>query len=320
MGNTWRYTAKSVSNIRDSGTLHCCVGNGRAVLWLVVLACTFPAPQLALAGTLGVGSVSARPGERIARLTPLADYLAAKLGATDVVRGHVVVADSVFEMAKLIEQGAVDVYFGDPLSAAAVEHLVPLGTQLACSPQTTQSVLFVRKNGGAAELELLRGKIVAFETPVSGFGYLLAKFALSTKGARLQRRDAASDPVDTGMVGYVFSGDDENTAVWVLRGKAPAGAMRSDRYEKLAANRSDALREIYRSESLPAEVAAVRSTLPASGATRLLSALQESDGDPAGRELMRTLTGSTACEPLPAEAVSILKSIEPFLVTELGLP
>jgi phosphonate transport system substrate-binding protein len=292
----------------------------RALLWLAALVSTLLPSRMALAGTLGVGSISGRPSERVARLTPLADYLAAKLEAADVARGRVMVADSVFEMAKLIAEGKVDLYFGDPLSALAVGRLVALGTQLACSPQTTQSVLFVRKTGGLAGLEDLRGKIVAFDTPVSAFGYLLAKSALSTKGARLQRRDAASDSVDAGMVGYVFSGDDENTAVWVLRGKVAAGAMRSDRYERLAADRSDSLKEIFRSESLPAEVAVVRSTLPAAGATKLLKVLQEIDGDPAGREVMQTLTGTAGCALLTAEAVGPLENIEPFLRSELGLP
>jgi phosphonate transport system substrate-binding protein len=214
----------------------------------------------------------------------------------------------------------VDLYFGDPLSALAVGRLVGLTPRLGCSQQKTYTVVFARKNGGIAELENLRGKVVGFDTPVSTFGYLLPKFVLSAKGAQFQQRDTASASVDAGTVGYVFSGDDENTVVWVLRGKVAAGAVRSDRYERLAADRSDLLREVYRSESLPAELVAVRSTLPATGTTKLLKALQQMDQDPPGRALMEKLTGSTGCEPLTAEAMGPLENIEPFLRSEFGLP
>jgi phosphonate transport system substrate-binding protein len=256
----------------------------------------------------------------VAHLAPLADYLARKVDVPEIDRGRVVVAESVSEMATLIDQGQVDLYFGDPLPLMAVSEVANVRPQLCCSPPETHSVFFARKNAGVAGLEDLGGKMVAFDSPLSTFGYLLPKLVLSSKGGRLLRRDAPSTSVDADTIGYVFSGDDENTVLWVLRGKVAAGAVRSDRYEKLVRSRSDAVDVVYRSIPLPAEVAAVRATLPSVVATKLQKLLQDIQRDSEGRELMQRVGGSPGCEPLTGEASINMENALPFLRNEFGLP
>jgi len=278
------------------------------------------APDWALAGVLGIGTIGVSPSEGIARLAPLADYLAAKLEMTGIDRGRVIVAESVFEMAELIRRGDVDLYFGSPLPAMAVKELAGIHLRLRCSGQDTHTVVFVLKDSGIADLEDLGGRMVAFESPVSTFGYLLPKLVLSAKGARLQRRDAASSYVAEGTVGYVFSEGDENTLTWVLRGKVAAGAARSDRYEELTRGRSEDVAVIYQSVPLAAEVVAVRSTLPSALTANLLDSLQNTLQDAEGRDVLQKLTGLASCEPLGEETLSPLENVQPFLRNEFGLP
>jgi phosphonate transport system substrate-binding protein len=253
-------------------------------------------------------------------LAPLADYLAKQLDVKEIDRGRVAVAENVFEMARMFEEGEVDLYVGDPLPAVAVTRLARISLALECSGRETQALVFAVKNGGVVGLEDLVGKVIAFDSPVSTFGYLLPKLVLASKGASLRRCDSASEAVVGERVGYVFSGDDENTIAWVLRGKVAAGAMRSDLFARRADGLSDRLGVVYRSVSLPAEVVALRATLPSTVASRLVTLITEMDGDEDGRKVLEGLTDGAACEPLTQKTLSALENVQPFLRAEFGLP
>ena len=61
-----------------------------------------------------------------------------------------------------------------------------------------------------------------------------------------------------GEIGYVFSNDDANTMLWVLRGVVAAGVVDSETFKEIAAKQPNAFKVIDRSESVPRHVLGFR--------------------------------------------------------------
>jgi phosphonate transport system substrate-binding protein len=185
-------------------------------------------PQVMWAGVLHIGSISSEPRDEMKRLLPLAHYLAQQLQSEGIDHGKVVVADSIPRMAALLQEGKVDLYLDSPYPVVAVSHLA--GSQLLLRRWKRgvgdyHTVIFARQESSVSQLEELKGKMIALERPFSTTGYFLPKMILVQKGLHVVPKSGATDPVGPDEVGYVFSGSDESTMVWVLRKKLQAGAM-----------------------------------------------------------------------------------------------
>jgi len=74
-----------------------------------------------------------------------------------------------------------------------------------------------------------------------------------------------------GKIGYVFTGDDENTMLWVPRKKVSAGALDDQAYLKEGRKALDKLQVVYRSFSIPRQIISHRASL----APRLVARIKE---------------------------------------------
>lgn len=74
-------------------------------------------------GVITIGSISNEPGSEIETFQPFADYRAGQLTDSGIGRGRVVVARDIDGMAKLIADGAVDLYFDSPFPMLAMKRL-----------------------------------------------------------------------------------------------------------------------------------------------------------------------------------------------------
>lgn len=305
----------AVSNVRGRKTRAT-----HGLFWPITsLMLVWLAAQPAAAGVLGVGTIGLHPSEEVSRLAPLADYLVRQLWSPDMSRSRVMLADNVFAIADWVERGEVDVYVGELLPALAVSEIANLSVQFQCGSADTRTVVIANKKAGIERVDHLAGKVVAFESPTSTFGYLWPKFLLLRKGARLRRCDAASAALPGNTVGYVFSGDDENTVEWVARGKSVAGAVASHRYDSLGGAWTSTLREIHRSDPLPKVVIGLRPTLPSATTQKLSEVLRGLDADPAGAEALRNAGVAGPCRPFVSDAVPALAGLREFLRAEFGL-
>jgi len=279
-------------------------------------------PQLVLASTLYVGSISTEPAAEIKKFLPLASYIGKELRSEEIDRGKVVVARSIPEMAAFLREGKVDLYIDSPFPALAVSRLSGskfLLRRWKKGIAEYHSVIFVRKESGVNQIENLRGKMIAFEEPFSSSGYFLPKLFLAQKGLKLAHKKDASEPTASGEVGYVFSNDDENTMVWVLRGKVAAGAMDNQNYEKEARGDLKDLKVIEKTFSLPRHIVSHRADLPAKLVARIKEILLRMDQSETGKKALHDFERTTKFDELSDASMEPLLKARKFIDAELGL-
>lgn len=286
----------------------------------LLVACVLLLPGRLAARPIAIGTIG-DAAEQIERLAPFASYLAEQLREEGITSGRVLVTDGVFEMAELIREARIDVYIDSPLTALAVAELSGSPLSLHCAGGEggdTRSVILVRREDGISDLRDLNGRTVAFEGPFSTFGYLLPKGVLAAKGADLRRVSSSGSSRD-GTIGYVFSGDDENTIVWLLRGKVSAGAMSAAAFDRHAKSSRERLQILHETPALPPLVVSVRGTLPdrlASGLSEIVRSMEQRED---GKRILQRLGGVAHCEPVTDRVLTTLGTARPFLHAELGI-
>lgn len=132
----------------------------------------------------------------------------------------------------------------------------------------------------------LRGKKLAFEQPFSSTGYILPRIIFERAGEALSLLDTVSSSAPAGTIGYVFSGDDENTMEWVLRSRVDAGAMSHQNVEKYAKAALPNLKVIWESPPIPRHLVSVRNDLAANLVASITVTLTEMDKDKDGRVIL----------------------------------
>jgi len=254
--------------------------------------------------TLVIGSVSDDPGEEAEVFQPFVDRIAADLAAEGVTGGEVVVAASVEEMSGLLAAGEVDLYVDNMYGVTTV---VRDGAGEALlrrwkdGEPTYHSVVVARRDSGITTVDQLAGRTVAFEEETSTDGYFLPVATLRQQGLALTELARQDSAVPAGEVGYVFSGDDENTVFLVLDGRVSAGALSEEDLAENAGSRLDELVTVTRTVDVPRHGVVVRRDLdPAllQALTGLLSGLHETTE---GRDLLEDFDETARFDVLSPE-------------------
>jgi phosphonate transport system substrate-binding protein len=279
-------------------------------------------PQLLWANGIYLGSISSTPAQEIKKFLPLAVYLGRELQSKGIVQGKVVVARNIAEMSDLLREGKVDLYIDSVYPSLAVSRLS--GSKLILRRwkkgiSEYHSVIFVRKDSDISRLEDLKGKIIAFEEPFSSSGYFIPKMVLMQEGLKLVAKTNSSEPVGPDEIGYLFSLDDENTLVWVVRGKVMAGAIDNQNYEKMAKQNHDSLKVIYRTFSFPRHIVSHRADLPSKLVARIKEILTQMDRSEAGRKALQDFERTTKFDDLSEQAKANLLRADKYIDLELGL-
>jgi phosphonate transport system substrate-binding protein len=258
------------------------------------------------ATTLVLGSVSDDAEEEAEVYQPFADHLAGVLASSGVTRGGVRVAGSEEEMADLLRTGEVDVYID---SMGGVTSVVAAGAGEAVlrrwkdGAPTYHSVVVVRRDSGITDLSGLAGRTLAFENPDSTDGYLLPAATLLDRGVPLVRVAAADETVADGSIGYVFSGDDENTVFQVLEGTVDAGALSEEDLEENAGDRSDELATLVTSAEVPRHGVVLRTGIDVRLRDAITAALTTMHDDADGREALEAFEETARFDALEPESV-----------------
>jgi phosphate/phosphite/phosphonate ABC transporter binding protein len=199
---------------------------------LITLLCSFTLH----AQTLYLGSIGDDPDGEIKEFNSLAVYLQKHLSDAGIDKVKTIVASNEKEMVNLIAKQKVHLYIDSPFPSLIAEQEAGSTIFLRRWKKGVaeyRSVIFARKDSGIDSLEKLQGKIIAFENPFSTSSYFLPKATLLEKGLKL-KEVSLGDTVPDDTTGYLFSDNDQNTMLWVLRRKAQIGAMNEANYIKLA--------------------------------------------------------------------------------------
>lgn len=230
-------------------------------------------------------------------------YVARKLSANPGVEGKVVVAKTVVELAKLLDQRTVDFYLESPYPTYVINNVHGAGKLLLrrwkSGMAEYRSLIFTKRAGGMNRLTDLRGRAVAFEDPESTSGYFLPKFFLQRNGFKLVQKPGLQAAVASDEVGYVFAKTQSQLVELVLAGQVAAGAFSDDDYATLTGNPKSHIEILAQTELLPRHLVSVRKDLPPALAERLGLVLLAMPDDDQGRKLMLKADNTTKFDPLP---------------------
>lgn len=224
-----------------------------------------PVTEVPSSRAIVLGDISDDPAEVIEGTQPLADYLAVNLKDFGISEGQVRIASSTEEMAQLLSNGEVDLYFDSTYPATLISD--QSGAKILLrrwrfGVEEYQSVIFASAASGIKSVDDLPGHMIAMDAPYSTSGFLLPSVYLTEKGFSLVGKKSAGDPVGSDEIGFVFSFDDQNTLQWVLSGRTEAGVTDDFHFD---ADFPDEARtqlvELARTESTPRQVVVIRSGL-----------------------------------------------------------
>ncbi|MBR9886034.1 MAG: phosphate/phosphite/phosphonate ABC transporter substrate-binding protein, partial [Oceanospirillales bacterium] len=137
-------------------------------------------------------------------------------------------------------------------------------------------LIYTRQESEVRKIEDLVGQSIAFEHPYSFSSYYLPKHVLERSGLTLVPLEGSSSMPSRHQVGYVFSRNEKNNALWVDKGIVTAGALNDGDWnnpERVPPNLRKRLKIIYRSEFYPRAFEVATNALSPEAATALQSLL-----------------------------------------------
>ncbi|WP_375572765.1 phosphate/phosphite/phosphonate ABC transporter substrate-binding protein [Ahrensia marina] len=268
----------------------------------VAVALTLASATSAHAETLTLGSVNDDIRKHIERFTPLAQYLEQELADDGVTNVEISVLPNSQAMAEALRQGDVDLYFDSPLVATRVARLadaVPFLRRWKNGEASYHSVIVVPTDSEMESIEDLRGAVIGFQEPDSTSGYLLPVSLLLEAGLPLQHMRQDHQQPDEDSVGYVFTGDDRNTALALVRGTIDAGATDNQGFEALQVAQPDRFRALARSIEVPRQIVVRSAELDETLGSAISSTLRSMTDSPEGIQVMASFHNTTRFDDFP---------------------
>jgi phosphonate transport system substrate-binding protein len=284
-----------------------------------------PATEAPESRPIVLGDISDDPAEVIDGTQPLADYLAANLKEFGITEGQVRIATSTEELAQMLTNGEVDLYFDSTYPATLISDQV--GAKIIVrrwrfGVEEYQSVIFASKDSGITSVEQLQGHMVAMDAPYSTSGFMLPAVYLTERGLKLVGKKSQGDPVASDEIGFVFSYDDQNTLQWVLSGLTDAGVTDDFHFDvDFPDEARTQLVELARTEATPRQVGLVRFGLDerlTQAIIRVLTAMDESEEGRAALEAFQTSQFDEFPEGILAASARMREMME--LVKDIPLP
>ena len=149
-------------------------------------------PVRAAGRAIVLGDISDDPAEVIDGTQPLADYLTEHLKEFGITSGQVRIVSSASEMAQLMKDGKVDLYFDSTYPATLISD--EIGAQIILrrwrfGVEEYHSVIFASQESGITTLDDLKGHVVAMDAPYSTSGYVLPAVYMIENGLKLARKE-----------------------------------------------------------------------------------------------------------------------------------
>lgn len=194
------------------------------IFFLLLLCLSALQSQAGSPATIHFGVLSiAQPSRIFAKWQPFADYMSTQLGRPV----EIVVPQGFGKMKKTIENGEVDFFYINShvfyrLSQAG--KAVPVVQMENIAGKTTsRSEVFVRKDSGIQSVEDLKGKSIAFVSPMGAGGYMAPRAYLYDSGLE-SGRDFKE----------VFTKNLSNSIYGVLLGEYDAATMCGVNYQLMS--------------------------------------------------------------------------------------
>jgi len=261
-----------------------------------------PVTKSEAAGVIVVSDISDEPSKEINRLLPLADILAANLTGYGIGVGDVKIAPDMETMIKWMKAGEVDLYMDSPYPAMMISDgsgAEPLLRRWKSGVAEYKSVIFAFKESGLTSLNDLNGQMVAFEEPFSTSGYMMPLALLVEAGLNPVKKESPEAAVAADEVGYIFSGEDENSIQLILGGKVPVAVLDNVTFGELPEETRQQLVILAESEMVPRQVVMVRPNMEPELKEAISQILMGLDDSEEGQVILETLKKTDRFDPFP---------------------
>jgi len=251
---------------------------------------------------LVLGDIGDEPAKTIEEFQPLADYLAANLQEQGIGVGEVKVAPDLETMAQWMEAGEVDIYFDSSYPALIVSSesgAQPILRRWKGGVSEYHTVFFTRTDSGLESLDDLPGHSIAFEDDFSTSGYMLPLAYMTEAGLKSAEMAEPDATVADDEVGYVFSGDDDNTIQWVVSNRVDAGVTDNRNYSELPEETRNQLTILAETEALPRQLVIVRPGMDAELVDALTALMTNMDESEEGAAVLATFEKTAQFDEFP---------------------
>ena len=249
--------------------------------------------------------VAFQPQESVARIAPNAERMAAHLSAELGIPVRVYLPTSYSAVVEAMRAGQADVAYFDARpftvaqSLASAEAVV---AELRDGQTWYYSQWFVRNDSEIQRLEDLRGKRVAFTSPLSTSGYLFP-YARLVKDGLVERR---ANP-DTFLGSHVFAGGYQQALLALYHGQVDAACVSAYAFERyLTPEQQAEVRVLDQQGPVPTHLIAVRRELSPEFKQRLRDALLGLNA-PENQQLLQEVYGARGFVAVDDSHVNALK-------------
>ncbi len=264
--------------------------------WLLALLAVVWGQASAEPVTLRFGVLSIAPPARIhANWQPFTHYLSAQLGQAVAI----VVPRGFGKMRAAAANNEVDIFYVNSHVFYRL-HKEGKATGLAqmqniAGKVTSRSEIYVRADSGIESVKQLKGKRIAYISPMGAGGYLAPRAWLLENGVDDTRE--------------IFTRNLSNSIHQVLLGDVEAGTMCGVNY-RLMSRKVDTgeLKVIGASEEYPENLVAARASLDPALQKRIRTILIEMDHTPAGRKVLEQMHGMKIRRFLPYDPATITRT------------
>ncbi|MFK8052850.1 MAG: phosphate/phosphite/phosphonate ABC transporter substrate-binding protein [Woeseiaceae bacterium] len=285
----------------------------------ITIACGF----LLLAGNVAyaaervlvIGATHDDPQAQHAVMRPIADYVQEALKPYGIESVEVLVVPNRRQMVNLLRDGRIDWVSETPFAAvylherAGAEYLV---RKWKDGTQSYRSIFFARKDRGIDKIEDLEDRIVAFEHRNSTSGFFMPASMMSALELTLDGLATPRETPKPETFGYVYSGNEYNTAMWVHKGLVDAGVLSDSDWKDRNIVPVEFLQDMQifaASEELPRAIELVRGGLDPKLKKALKNVLMSLHEDEAATNALAAYDRTAKFDALTDESLMALQGI-----------
>ena len=240
-------------------------------------------------------------------------YVARRSSVGSENDAKVVIAPTIFEMARLLEQWRVDFYMESPYATYLINYVHGAGKTLLRrwkgGQAEYQCLIITKREGGIKQLSELRGKSIVFEDPGSTSGYLLPKMLLSRRGLKLVEKRGYDPFASPGETTYFFAYSQRRLLQSVLTKQAAVAAISDDDYAGLDKKEKAEIIVLDQTEKLPRHLVSVRSDLPPLFINKLEKVLLSMHEDEDGKRVLYKIDQTTKFDRIPGGEEALRKKL-----------